>query len=259
MADYGADLAYIHDAGFLNLAEQATPIVVEMLRERGIEGAHIVELGCGSGATAAALAAAGHSVLGIDASQAMIQLARVRAPGAHFRLGSWTEFEVPRCDAVLAIGEVLGYTGTAKGTKAELRSLFGRIATALRPGGLFIFDLATPGRVPGGEDSNFRVGEDWAILHTASEDARGGRMVRRITTFRRIGGGATYDGIKAPVLDLYGSKDLPPVLAGAKKRAASIKGNPASKQVVIKGADHFFAGQDDAMVKTTKDFLDSLK
>lgn len=192
MADYGADLAYIHDAGFLNLAEQATPIVVEMLRERGIEGAHIVELGCGSGATAAALADAGHSVLGIDASQAMIQLARVRAPGAHFRLGSWTEFEVPRCDAVLAIGEVLGYTGTAKGTKAELRSLFGRIATALRPGGLFIFDLATPGRVPGGEDSNFRVGEDWAILHTASEDARGGRMVRRITTFRRIGGGATY-------------------------------------------------------------------
>lgn len=74
-----------------------------------------------------------------------------------------------------------------------------------------------------------------------------------------IGGGATYDGIKAPVLDLYGSKDLPPVLAGAKKRAASIKGNPASKQVVIKGADHFFAGQEDAMVKTTKDFLDSLK
>lgn len=74
-----------------------------------------------------------------------------------------------------------------------------------------------------------------------------------------IGGGATYDGIKAPVLDLYGSKDLPPVLAGAKKRAASIEDSPASKQVVIAGADHFFAGQEDAMVKATKDFLDSLK
>lgn len=192
MADYGTDLAYVHDAGFLALAEQATPLVVELLRDRGVSGGEIVELGCGSGATAAALSAAGHSVLGVDASNAMIQLARVRAPDARFRLGSWTDFEVPRCDAVLAIGEVLCYTGTAKGTKAELRSLFGRVASALRPGGLFVFDLATPGRVPGGEDSAFRVGEDWAILYTASEDARGGRLVRRITTFRRIGGGATY-------------------------------------------------------------------
>lgn len=192
MADYGADLAYVHDAGFLQLAEQATPLVVEMLGERGIAGGQVVELGCGSGATALALTDAGHDVLGVDASRAMVELAQARAPAARFRLGSWTDFEVPRCDAVLAIGEVLGYTGAAKGTKAELRSLFGRIATALRPGGLFVFDLATPGRVPGGEDSAFRVGEDWAILYTASEDARGGRLVRRITTFRRIGGGATY-------------------------------------------------------------------
>ena len=29
MADYGKDLAYIHDAGFLQLAEQAGPLVVE--------------------------------------------------------------------------------------------------------------------------------------------------------------------------------------------------------------------------------------
>lgn len=192
MADYGSDLAYIHDAGFLALAEQATPLVVTLLRERGIAGGEIVELGSGSGATAAALAEAGHDVLGIDASRAMVELARSRAPGARFRLGSWTDAEIPRCDAVLAIGEVLGYTGAAKGTKAELRSLFGRVAAALRPGGLFVFDLATPGRVPGGEHSAFRVGPDWAIFYGASEDARGARLVRRITTFRRIGGGATY-------------------------------------------------------------------
>jgi len=69
----------------------------------------------------------------------------------------------------------------------------------------------------------------------------------------------TYKGIKAPVLDLYGAKDLPAVLSGAKKRLASLKGNPASKQVVIPGADHFFANHEDAMVKAVKDFLDSLK
>lgn len=69
----------------------------------------------------------------------------------------------------------------------------------------------------------------------------------------------TYKGIKVPILDLYGAKDLPLVLSGAKKRLASLKGNPASKQVVIADADHFFANHEDAMVKAVKDFLDSVK
>jgi SAM-dependent methyltransferase len=192
VADYGTDLAHIHDAGFLDLAEEATPFVVRLLAERGIEEGEVVELGCGSGATAAALAEAGHDVLGIDFSRAMLALARSRAPRARFRLGSWVDTPIPECDAVLAIGEVLGYVGSAQGTKAELRGLFGRVRAALRPGGLFIFDLATPGRVPTGEDSAFRAGDDWAILYTASEDAKGRKLQRRITTFRRISGGATY-------------------------------------------------------------------
>jgi SAM-dependent methyltransferase len=190
MADYGKDLAYVHDAGFLQLAEQATPVVVQMLAERGLEQARVVELGSGSGATARALADAGHDVLGIDASRAMVELARARAPEARFRVASWADVDIPQCDAVVAIGEVLGYVGSARGTKNELADLFGRVRTALPPDGVFIFDLATPGRVPGGEDSAFRVGEDWAILYTATESAP--TLQRRITTFRRIGGGATY-------------------------------------------------------------------
>ena len=74
-----------------------------------------------------------------------------------------------------------------------------------------------------------------------------------------LGGKDSYAGIKVPVLDLYGSRDLPPVLANAKKRAASLKGNPASKQVMIPNTDHFYANHEDAMVKAVKDFLDSLK
>ena len=190
MADYGQDVAYIHDRGFLDWAEQATPVVVELLRERGVERGHVVELGSGSGATAQGLTEAGHRVLGIDASRAMVELARLRAPAAHFRVGSWADTKLPQCDAVIAIGEVLGYVGSARGTKNELADLFGRVRAALRPKGVFIFDLAIPGRVPGGEESDFRVGEDWAILYTATE--AGPRLQRRITTFRRIGGGATY-------------------------------------------------------------------
>ena len=192
MADYGTDLAYVHDAGFLDLARQAAPFVVGLLQERGFERARVVELGCGSGETAATLTEAGHDVLGVDASRAMIALARSRAPEARFRIGSWVDEAIPECDAVIAIGEVLGYIGPARGTKAELRDLFGRARTALSPGGVFVFDLATPGRVPTGEDSAFRIGEDWTIVYDAREDEKGAKLERRMTIFRKIAGGATY-------------------------------------------------------------------
>ena len=68
-----------------------------------------------------------------------------------------------------------------------------------------------------------------------------------------------YIGIDAPVLDLYGSQDLPQVLEGAALRRASLAGNKASRQVVIAGSDHFYAGHEDEMVKAVVDFLDGLK
>ncbi|MBE0620838.1 MAG: DUF3530 family protein [Burkholderiales bacterium] len=71
--------------------------------------------------------------------------------------------------------------------------------------------------------------------------------------------GLVFSGIEAPVLDLYGSKDLPQVLAGAALRRASLIANAASKQVVIPGSDHFFAGHEAEMVKAVKDFLDGVK
>jgi pimeloyl-ACP methyl ester carboxylesterase len=68
-----------------------------------------------------------------------------------------------------------------------------------------------------------------------------------------------YIGIAAPVLDLYGSQDLPQVLAGAPLRRASLEGKAESKQVVIAGSDHFYAGHEDDMVKAVVDFLDGVK
>jgi pimeloyl-ACP methyl ester carboxylesterase len=70
--------------------------------------------------------------------------------------------------------------------------------------------------------------------------------------------GDSFAGVRAPVLDLYGENDLPHVLASVAKRKASLA-NPASKQVVIAGTDHFFAGHEEAMVAAVKQFLDGLK
>jgi len=69
----------------------------------------------------------------------------------------------------------------------------------------------------------------------------------------------TYEGIRVPVLDLYGAKELPVVLAGAAARRASLPAGGDSRQVVIADADHFFAGREEDMVAAVRAFLDRLR
>lgn len=64
-----------------------------------------------------------------------------------------------------------------------------------------------------------------------------------------------YEGAGARVLDLYGSRDLPAVLKGAERRKASLAGIAGSRQVVVDGADHFFADREEAMLALVRDFL----
>jgi len=61
---------------------------------------------------------------------------------------------------------------------------------------------------------------------------------------------------KAPVLDLYSEKDFPEVLELAAKRAAVIRNIRGSAQVRVAGADHFFNGMDNELVRNVKLFLD---
>lgn len=106
------------------------------------------------------------------------------------------------------------------------------------------------------------------VSHSMGSRMSHGYMVRNpagVNAWAVLGTGTgpgpviTYDGIKAPVLDLYGANELPPVLEGAAKRKASLKGNALSKQVVLPDTDHFFANHEDAMAQAVKNFLDSVK
>ncbi len=68
-----------------------------------------------------------------------------------------------------------------------------------------------------------------------------------------------YDGLKLPVLDLYGDNDLPPVRQNAVQRKRSLVAG-TSRQVVIPHADHFYTGHEGEMVETVAAFLnDTLK
>jgi SAM-dependent methyltransferase len=183
---YADDLAYIHDAGYGDFARTSAPWIVELLRRNRIDGGLIVELGCGSGITSLELVSAGYRVLGTDQSAAMIKLARSLTPKAKFRRASWPAFEIPPCAAVIAIGEVLCYRMDPNADRANLFRLFYRVYNALQPGGIFIFDLATPGRGAGVRQKH-RSGANWVALSDTAEDKKLSRLTRHITTFVKIG------------------------------------------------------------------------
>jgi SAM-dependent methyltransferase len=185
---YGTDLAYIHDAGFGDIARNAAPLLVEALRRRGIDDGLVIDLGCGSGILARGLSDSGYDILGIDISGAMIAMARERVPEGRFLECSLLRAPLSSCVAVAAVGECFNYLFDRANTKHALSRLLRRIYEALDSKGLLLFDVAEPGRVPGGGPRRtYAEGEDWAVLVTAEEDRRRRLLTRRITSFRRVG------------------------------------------------------------------------
>jgi SAM-dependent methyltransferase len=200
---YSTDLAYIHDAGFGDFAERAAPEVIRLLRRHGIRprpkrrrgttgsgrAKPVVEVGCGSGTLARHLVDAGYDVVGLDISPAMIRLAREHVPEATFRVASLTEARMPRCAAVLAIGEVVTYV-SAGGSGTELPPalgrFFSRVHDALEPGGLFIFDFIECG-VRRTCPAKIHSGDDWVIAVHAELDRPGQVLTRRMIAIRKVG------------------------------------------------------------------------
>lgn len=163
-----------------------TPGILEILQQQGIDSGLVVELGCGSGLLARELSHRGYEVLGVDLSPALIAMARRRVPAAKFVIGSFLSTEIPRCQAVVSIGECLNYLFDENNSLAGLRRLFQRLLVALDSGGLLVFDVAVPGRGCGTHQKHSQ-GEDWAVLVDIEEDEQNQQLRRQITTFRRVG------------------------------------------------------------------------
>jgi SAM-dependent methyltransferase len=183
---YQSDLAYIHDTGFGGFARGLAPGLLSLFRENGITEGVVVDLGCGSGIWARALADSGYTVVGVDISPAMIDLARQRVPEATFRVQSFVECPMPACRAVTALGEVFNYLFDPNNSLRTLRRLCRRIFDALTPQGLLVFDVAEPGRCKGIKQRFFE-GDDWTCLVEFHQDVARQRLTRRIVSFRRIG------------------------------------------------------------------------
>jgi SAM-dependent methyltransferase len=186
---YGQDLAYVHDQAFGHLARAGGETLLRLLARQGFEAGLTVELGCGSGITAQLLTEHGYDVLGIEVSPDLVEIARGRAPGAEFVNASLLDAEIPSCVAVAAIGECFNYAWDSRAGDEALAVIFSRVYEALEPGGLFLFDIAEPGRERGGPRRDWSEGRDWMLCLEASEDHAARTLERRITVFRQLDDG----------------------------------------------------------------------
>jgi SAM-dependent methyltransferase len=191
---YGADLAYVHHAGFSEYARRTAPEIARILAasrpflRQPRRRLPVIEFGSGGGTTARYLSSRGFDVLGFDQSPAMVALARRTAPLARFAVGSLAGTALPRCGAIIALGEVVDYLGDRSSTATHDRHLFrffDRAARALEPDGLLLFDFMESARRRT-FDAATRSGHDWAVV--ASAKAEGAIVTRHITTIRNLNG-----------------------------------------------------------------------
>lgn len=98
----------------------------------------ILDLCCGTGRIAAALAEQGFRVTGIDGSTEMLRLARRNAPTVDFIAEDARAFHLPAAfDGVVSLFDSLNHILSPE----ELTQVFRNVHAALTEGGRFVFDL----------------------------------------------------------------------------------------------------------------------
>jgi 2-polyprenyl-3-methyl-5-hydroxy-6-metoxy-1,4-benzoquinol methylase len=120
------------------------------LLDRATPGARVLDLGCGDGAFAAALLAAGCEVTMADVAEEALRRARVRAPEAQavkLAEGEPLPFGEDAFDVVWA-GEVLEHVADVVGLLAEVRRV-------LRWGGRLLLTTPWHGRIVIATDAHF--------------------------------------------------------------------------------------------------------
>ncbi len=109
--------------------------------EHGLAGQDVLDIACGTGRSFAALRAAGHRVTGCDISAGMLARARGRGGDgvalvrADMRALPFRE----RFDWAVCLDDSLNYLAG----EDDLSAAFAAARGALRPGGLYVFDLNT--------------------------------------------------------------------------------------------------------------------
>ena len=116
----------------------------DLLKEYGVYGGLVLDLGCGTGTMTEILAADGYDMIGIDNSEEMLEIAAEKKEGSGsdilYLLQDMREFELyGTVKAVVSICDSVNYITEEE----DLEEVFRLVNNYLDPGGIFIFDFNT--------------------------------------------------------------------------------------------------------------------
>ena len=118
--------------------------IIQILSAYGIRDGLVLDLGCGTGSMTELLAGAGYDMIGVDASEEMLELAyEKRAESGHdilYLLQDMREFELyGTVRAIVSVCDSLNYITEEE----ELLHVFRLVWNYLYPDGVFFFDMNT--------------------------------------------------------------------------------------------------------------------
>jgi ubiquinone/menaquinone biosynthesis C-methylase UbiE len=139
------DFAYFYMKGdYPRFSERMATLLPPILKKFEAEPRAVIDIACGEGSFAVAMAGRGYAVTGVDRSLEMLRLAREKATEADH----WIEFLEQDMRTLSLEGQFdlatcwfdsLNYLLSME----DLRACYSGVFRALNPGGLFMFDMNT--------------------------------------------------------------------------------------------------------------------
>ncbi len=118
--------------------------IISQLKDKGVmPGAHVLELGCGTGSICLRLSQAGYHMTGLDLSGEMLAVAKEKTAGENITYSKqdMTSFYFEECfDAVISVCDSMNYLLEEE----QFYNTLYRVREHLKEGGCFLFDAKTP-------------------------------------------------------------------------------------------------------------------
>lgn len=123
-------------------------------------GQAILELGCGGGRDSGTLAAAGHSIVGIDLSVAAVARAQSRVPAGRFHV---QDIRAP-FPIEVGLGVILASLSLHYFDWTETMALMVRLRDHLRPGGILLCRLNSTADIHYGATGHPRIADNYYLV-----------------------------------------------------------------------------------------------
>jgi SAM-dependent methyltransferase len=134
-------IAHVYDAIMHDIDYEAWgEFVLKHVAARAWQGQRVLDLGCGTGNSSIPFFSRGYEVIGLDRSPEMLAIARSKLPPVTFVEADFRDFQVAEpVDLTVSMFDSLNNLTDPADFVRTARNVW----TALRPGGLFVFDINT--------------------------------------------------------------------------------------------------------------------